>query len=143
MAGYEATIQSQWTRERTFDYLADFRGVAEWDPSITSSELQSGRAGEKGATYDVTLRAGGREMTIPYTAVEVVRPTRIRMRGETDSIVSLDTITVSESNGQVQVTYRAELELKGVRKLADPLAELALTRASNKARDGLQQKLST
>ena len=143
MANYETTVPSSWDHRRTFDYLADFRNVAEWDPSISKVSLQSGTPGAVGAVYDVTMKAVGREMTIPYTAIEVQQPDRIRMRGETDALVSLDTITVANGAERVEVNYRAELELKGARKLADPVAELVLHRASDKARDGLERKLAS
>lgn len=59
MAHYQTTVRSAWSRERTFDYLADFRRVAEWDPTIESSELTGGTPGEPGATYDVTFSLAG------------------------------------------------------------------------------------
>lgn len=139
MADYEATVPSTWDRERTFDYMADFTHVADWDPSISRAVLVSGRPGEEGATYDITVSMAGRETTIPYTAVQVVRPVRVVLRGETGAVVSTDTITVAP-NGTV--TYHAELELKGLRRPADPLAELLLARAGDKARKGLEATLA-
>ena len=140
MATYTATVPSSWSREETFAFMADFRNVAQWDPSIDRCTLVSGTPGAVGARYEVVMKTLGKETAIPYEAVEVAEPSRIVMRGETGSIVSLDTITVAADGA---VTYNAELELKGVRKVADPLAQVALTRASDKARDGLRDKLAT
>jgi hypothetical protein len=142
MADYETTIPSRWAREPTFDYMADFTNVAEWDPSISRVELVSGVAGAEGATYAVTLSVAGRETTISYTALQVVRPVRVVLRGETDAVVSTDTISVGQNGTGVSVTYHAELALKGVRRLADPLADVLLTRASEKARAGLEEVLT-
>lgn len=142
MADYKAVVPSTWSREATFDYLADFRNVAEWDPSIEKVVLTAGEPGLVGAEYDVTFTMAGRETTMPYVALLVERPERIIMRGETDAVTSIDTITVNERVEGSQVGYHAELELKGVRKLAEPVAEFALTRASNKAKDGLTEKLA-
>lgn len=141
MADYETTVPSAWNRERTFDYMADFTNVAEWDPSISRVVLVSGSRGQEGAIYDVTMSVAGRETTIPYRAVQVVRPVRIVMRGETDAVVSTDTISVTQNGGPVVVTYHAELDLKGIRRLADPLADVLLTRAGEKAREGLAETL--
>ena len=55
------------------------------------------------------------------------------------SVVSTDTITVF---ADAAVQYDAQLELKGIRKLADPLVDVVLGRASDKARDGLAAKLA-
>lgn len=143
MAHYQTTVRSALSRERTFDYLADFRRVAEWDPTIESSELTAGTAGEPGATYDVTFSLAGKQSTLPYEAVEVNSPSSIVMKAETDAVVSLDTITVEQSDDGVLVTYRAELTLKGARKIADPIADFALHRTGDKAAEQLAQRLAS
>lgn len=143
MAEFEASVPSTWTQQRTFAYLADFRCVQEWDPGISSSRLSAGAAGAQGAVYDVTFTVAGKDTTIAYTAVEVREPDRIVMRGETDSLISLDTITVSARAGRVEVHYRAELDLKGVRKVADQIANLGLRREGKKAAAGLEEKLAS
>lgn len=142
MAEFEATITSARGRVDTFRYMADFRSVAEWDPSVEGAALTSGAPGETGATYEVTFSTGRGTMTLPYVAKEVASPDRIVLRAETDSMISLDTITVSEDSGRVQVHYHAKIELKGVRKLATPFAGIALSRAGKKAAAGLTEKLS-
>jgi uncharacterized protein YndB with AHSA1/START domain len=143
MAHYQTTVRSAWSRERTFDYLADFRRVADWDPSIESSELTGGTAGEPGATYDVTFSLAGKHSTLPYEAVEVNSPSSIVMKAETDAVISLDTITVEQADEGVLVTYRAELTLKGARQLADPIADFALHRTGDKAAEQLAQRLAS
>ena len=140
MANFEATIPSTWTREKIFDYLADFRSVAEWDPSMQSATLVSGTPGEVGARYELVMSTLGRETTLVYEAIEVQRPDRIVLRCETDSLVSLDTITVSDS---AEVTYDAHLELKGLKKVAEPALQVGLVLASERAKRSLEEKLST
>lgn len=142
MAHYDATIPSTWTQEQTFDYLADFRHVAEWDPSIPEVTLVSGEPGALGATYEVWLEVLGRRTPLLYQCVELQHPQRLVFRAETDSVTSTDTITVGRGGLGTTVTYDAELDLKGVRKLAEPLAEIGLTRASERARKGLEAKLA-
>ena len=140
MATFNATIPSTWTRERTFDYLADFRTVAEWDPSMKSATLVAGSPGEVGSRYELVMSTLGRETTLVYETTEVQRPERFVMRCETDSLVSVDTITVSED---VQVTYDAHLELKGLRKVAEPAVQVGLVLASERAKLSLEEKLAT
>jgi hypothetical protein len=140
MPNFEATIPSTWTRERTFDYLADFRSVAEWDPSMQSATLVAGQPGEVGARYELVMSTLGRETTLVYEAVEVQRPERFVMRCETDSLVSVDTITVAED---AAVTYDAQLDLKGLKKVADPAMQVGLVLASERAKHSLEEKLAT
>jgi hypothetical protein len=44
-----ATVPASRSDEETFDYLADFRSTAEWDPSITKAVLLDGTPGEGSA----------------------------------------------------------------------------------------------
>ena len=142
MADYQTTVRSGRTQDETFAYLADFTNVAEWDPTISKSELTGGTAGEPGATYDVTFSFAGIDSTVPYRAEDVSPPSSIVMKADTDAMVSRDTITVDSSDEGVLVTYRAELTLKGARKLADPLADFALHRTGDKAAERLASRLS-
>lgn len=143
MAHYDATIPSAWTPEQTFDYMADFRHVAEWDPSIPEVTLIEGEPGERGTTYEVWLEVLGRKTPLLYTCVEHQRPSRLVFRAETDSVTSTDTITVDRGPTGTTLTYDAQLDLHGVRKLAEPVAEVALTRASERARAGLEVTLAS
>lgn len=143
MAHYDATIPSSWTPQQTFDYMADFRHVAEWDPSIPEVTLVEGVPGEHGTTYEVWLEVLGRKTPLLYTCVEHRRPERLVFRAETDHVTSTDTITVGIGPEGTTVTYDAQLDLHGVRKLADPVAGIALTRASDRAKAGLEVKLAS
>ncbi len=141
MARFETSVPSGRSEDQTFAYMADFRNVADWDPTISEATLTSGAPGTVGSTYDVTFAMAGQEVTLHYETVEIVPGDKIVMRAESDSMVSVDTITIRDG-GTVSVDYRAEIELKGVRKVADPLVDLALTRSGRKAADGLTAKLA-
>jgi uncharacterized protein YndB with AHSA1/START domain len=144
MASYEATVTSPRPADEVFTYLADFRSVADWDPSISESvHINADEPIAVGAMFRVTTKAAGRDVVLEYTTQELERPTKIVLRGENDSMISLDTITIAATaDGGSSVTYTAEIELKGARKLADPLMELGLHRLGDKARDGLAEKLN-
>jgi hypothetical protein len=144
MARYSATVSSTRPLDEAFAYLADFRSVAEWDPSVKSAVHVNGDDPiTVGAMFQVTIKTTLSEIVLDYTTIELERPDRIVLRGENDSMVSVDTI-VLRSNGQggAEVTYDAQLDLKGIRKLADPLLGLAFKRLGDNARDGLRDKLN-
>ncbi len=144
MANYSATVSSTRPSDEVFAYLADFRSVAEWDPSITKSVHVNGDDPIKvGAIFRVTTETTLSDVVLDYETIELDRPQTIMLRGENDTMVSLDTITIrADGHGGTEVTYDAEIELKGVRKLADPLLELGFRRLGDKARDGLRDKLN-
>ncbi|MCW3041641.1 MAG: Polyketide cyclase / dehydrase and lipid transport [Solirubrobacterales bacterium] len=143
MASYSATVPSSRAQDEVFTYLADFRSVAEWDPSITSSTHTSdGQPIQVGARFEVVTSVLGHETALTYETVELERPGKIVLRGENDACVSIDTITIAPSGTGCEVTYDAEIELKGVRKVADPLMGVALGRLGAKAKDGLREQLN-
>ena len=55
--------------------------------------------------------------------------------------MSVDEVTVEPEGAGSKVTYDAELELKGARKLAHPLVSVGFKRNSDKARSGLAERL--
>ncbi len=104
---------------------------------------QRGDPIELGAIFRVTIKTALSEVVLDYRTIELDRSNRIVLRGENNSMVSLDTITIrDDGHGGAAVTYDAKIELKGLRKLADPLLGLAFKRLGDKARDGLRGKLN-
>jgi Polyketide cyclase / dehydrase and lipid transport len=144
MASYIATVASTRSPDEAFAYIADFRSVAEWDPTVRSAvQVNDGDPLALGAIFRVTVKTALSEIVLDYQTIELQRPDRIVLRGENNSMVSLDTIVVrDDGRGGAEVTYDAKLELKGARKLADPLLGLAFKRLGNRARDGLRDRLN-
>ncbi len=145
MASYTATVSCTRSPDEVFAYLADFRSVAEWDPSVKSAVLVGADDPVAvGAIFRVTIKTTLSELVLDYTTIELDRPDRIVLRGEDKSMVSVDTIVIREDGHDgAEVTYDAQIELKGVRKLADPLLGLAFKRLGNNARDGLRAQLNS
>jgi carbon monoxide dehydrogenase subunit G len=143
MAHYNASVTSPRPPDEVFAYLADFRTVAEWDPSITeSTHINDGEPIQVGAIFRVVTKNGPSETVLEYTTVELEKPHRIKLRGENDSMISDDVITVEPDGSGSKVNYDATIELKGIRKVGDPLMQLGLKRLGDKARDGLTEKLA-
>ena len=142
MARYEATVTSPESRGAVFDYLADFRSVAEWDPSIRSARLARGEAGAPGAEFELTVHVLGRDVSMTYCAEVVDRPRRLVMVAETPTVVSRDEITFADAaGGGTAVTYSADLRLRGPLQVLDPLLRPLFSRISERARVGLAARL--
>jgi hypothetical protein len=144
MSSYTATVSSIRPPDEVFAYLADFRSVADWDPSITSSDHVSGDDPVKiGATFRVTTRTTLRDVVLEYTTTALDSPEKIVLRGENVLMVSTDTITINvKAGGGSNVTYSAKLRLKHGLALFDPLLQLGFNRLGDNARDGLNAKLN-
>ena len=80
-------------------------------------------------------------MPLEYVIVELDAPSTVVLRAESSTVVSLDTITFEASATGSVVTYDADLRLKGVLRLFDPLLAVAFRRIGDNARDGLRTVL--
>ena len=125
---------------RAFDYLADFTTTTEWDPGTVSTVRCEGDGGV-GTTYRNTSRFLGRETSLTYVVEELQPDERIRLRGENETVVSVDTMTFRSTGSGTEVTYTAEFTFKGVSRLIAPLLTPAFIRLGNEAESGLRKAL--
>jgi len=142
MPRYETSVASPWSIERAFHYLADLEHFADWDPGVTRAVRVAGDGPGEGAAFDVTVKGVGKDMTLRYVTVVHSPPRRLEVEARTSSLVSYDVMTL-EDRGQdgCVVTYAAELNLRGVRSVANPLLGLAFKRIGDRAAVGLRRAL--
>ena len=144
MPHYETRVRSPWPAGRAFEYMCDLEHFAEWDPGVKRASRVAGAAPGVGATYDVTVSAVGRDLTLRYETVEIDPPSRVEVRAETAALRSIDMITVEEDpGGGCIVTYDATLSLKGLLRFGDPLLGLAFRRIGDRAAAGLRAALES
>lgn len=68
---------------------------------------------------------------LTYTLTELTDD-RVVFVGENDTARTVDTITVTPANGGgSEITYHADLELRGAAKLATPLAKIGFEKLGN------------
>lgn len=146
MARYRTTVSSTLTVDEAFDYLRDFATIAEWDPGVAEAELIAGDAGEVGARYRVDTVLFGRVTPLEYAiVVDVQAPDgtrRVDLRAENDDFISYDVITVTHRDTGCDVTYDADLALKGVRRLFDPGLRVLFQVIGRRAEGGLRRALN-
>lgn len=143
MSNYTGTVESPKPVEQVFRYMADFSNTSDWDPNITAATVTS--AGDPvavGATFHVVQGSGLTKVELDYETIELVDGRKVVLRSETDSLVSIDTITVAPKGSGSEVTYDVDIELKGARKLAEPVMAVMLKRIGDQARKGLQEQLA-
>ena len=141
MARYVDTVNSPWLPDAAFAYMADARNFAEWDPGVKSSTLVRGDEPGPGAAFEVIVNAGPRAMTLTYEIVEWEPPRRLVLRAETRSIRSNDTVLIDATTSGSAVTYDAELNLRGMLRLFDPLLGLSFRKIGDRAAAGLRRVL--
>jgi carbon monoxide dehydrogenase subunit G len=139
---YRASLDTAWTPEEAFAYLSDFSTSAEWDPGVVEAERVSGATAGDGAEFRLVAKFLGRKTPLTYRVVEYVPPAAVTFVGENASVISHDRITFEATSGGTRVTYDAELTLKGLLRLADPLIALAFNRVGDRALAGLSEVLA-
>lgn len=143
MARYVVHVRTPMPRAEAFAYMADLTNFAEWDPGVDRVEQVEGDGAGPGAAFDVAVKVPFRTMTLRYKTVAYDVPsTTATVVAENGLLTSKDTITVeADSDGSI-VTYDAELKLKGLFGLSDPLLNLTFNQIGDRAAAGLVEALS-
>jgi hypothetical protein len=143
MPRFVGTVCTPKAREEAFDYLADFSSVAQWDPTVTEARKLDEGPPALGTRFRVVVRALGRETPYTYEIVELRRPELVRLRAETSAVISLDTITFAGGAAGTEVTYDAELRLKGAMRLLALPMRFGFDRLAENAKAGLERELGS
>lgn len=137
MARYVTTVRSPWSAADAFEFMADARNFATWDPGVSSSVLVEGDEPGLGAAYDVKVTG----TTLRYETTEFEGPDRVVLHADSTILSSHDIVTVVETPEGCEVTYDVELKLKSLLGLVDPLLGLAFGRIGDRASAGLESAL--
>ena len=143
MARFVTHVRSPLPVDEAFDYMSDLTNFARWDPGVRRVDQVVGAGPGRGSEYDVEVDGIGGTMTLRYRVTSHRPPREVVAEASTSLLRSYDQITVSptETDGSV-VTYDAELTLRGVLALADPLLGPVFDRIGRKAEKGLVEALN-
>ncbi|MEM7276363.1 MAG: SRPBCC family protein [Actinomycetota bacterium] len=138
MARYVVHVRSPLPPEEAFDFMADLRNFAEWDPGVIKATQVRGDGPGPDTAFDVVVNGVPKPLKLTYEVTSYERPTVVVAKAESSTLTSLDRITVAADDeaGSI-VTYDAELTLNGVLGLFDPVLGLAFKRIGDKAAAGL------
>lgn len=123
-----------------FGYLSDFTTTAEWDPGTVRTVRQAGDGGV-GTVYLNTSTFRGRTTELTYVVDELVDQRLIRLRGENETVVSVDTLTFRAVASGTEVAYGVEFTFKGASRFVAPLLTPTLERLGNDAEAGIREAL--
>jgi hypothetical protein len=141
MARYTVSVDTPMPADEAFTFMADLRNFAQWDPGVTNVEQLEGEGPGADGVFDVMVKGVPNDLVLRYHTTEFDPSTRVVARAESKLLASLDTITVSPTDGGSIVTYDAELTLNGPLKLADPVLKLMFGRIGDRAASGLVEAL--
>lgn len=148
MGHYRTTVRTEAAPQAAFAFLADFRSILQWDPTVAEAELVAGDAGEVGARYRVVVGYPPLAVALEYDTLTCLPPLQdagvLELRAENSDVISHDVITfVPLDDGGCEVTYDADLQPKGYRKLFDPVFSAMMQLIGSRASGGLRRSLTS
>ena len=141
MARYLVHVRTPMPPADAFDYMADLRNFATWDPGVDRVDQVRGDGGGPDAAFDVAVKVVGRSVSLRYDTVTYDAPTTVAF-AESSVLTSRDTITVAPDGSGSIVTYDAVLKLKGPLGVADSLLARTFQRIGDRAAAGLVTALA-
>lgn len=142
MARFVDAIDLPVPPEAAFDYLADFHRTPEWDPSVAEAERIGRGPSRRGSRFRVVASFLGRRVPLEYRITGHERPHRLVLEGGDGSLRAVDEITFAPRAGGTRVTWEARLTLRGLRRVADPLLDLAFQIVGRRAARGLRERFA-
>lgn len=141
MARYVTKVLTDRPPDEVFDYMADLRHLAQWDPGTSKVVQIEGDGGGPGTVFDVTARNGIRDITLRYVCETYSRPEHLVVVATSRLFRAEDQIRVAPSPRGTILTYEAELRLRGPLAIADPLLQRSFNRIGDRAAAGLLEVL--
>ena len=139
---YRKTIEVPCSPGEAFDYVSDFSHVAEWDPAVVESRaLGDDSRIDVGSRFELIGLFRGNRQRFEYIVTELEEGRRISLLGDGEKARSRDEISVADVDGKTQITYEADISLKGVRRAAEPFLGRMFRRMGDDALEGLRRKL--
>jgi hypothetical protein len=145
MANFSTTIRTPLRPAPAFDYMADARHFAEWDPGTLGVVQVTGEGASPESVFDVEVKGVVGSTTFRYRTTGFEPPERVRLEATTRMFTAIDVIEVAEltpgQDGSL-VTYSAELRLNGPLAVFDAPLGIAFRRIGARAAEGLARALA-
>jgi carbon monoxide dehydrogenase subunit G len=134
-------IQVSVPRQEAFAYVAEFANSADWDPGIAAGKKVTEGPVREGTEFEIVALFRGKRQPFHYL-VSVFEPERrLVLSGEGEKARSLDEITFEASGAGTRIVYVADIKLKGVARVAEPLLGRTMNRMADDALAGLKSVL--
>lgn len=126
----------------TFAFLSAFENTPTWDPGTPEVEKRTAGPVAVGSKFHAVAEFRGKRQPIDYVVTEM-SDSRIQLRGENKTVISVDTIDVTPKGTGSEVHYKAEFTLKGIAKLATPFVAPMFEKLGDPAADGMRKQLDS
>lgn len=129
--------------DEVFAFVGDFANTKDWDPGVRDARnLTDGPIGV-GTRYAVDVVFNGRTLPMIYEVAEWDPPNRVVLRGEGSTVTAVDDIGFESTAGGTRIRYSADLRLRGVLRLVEPLFKGRFEEIGRAAMEGMRRSLET
>ncbi len=135
------TVQTPWTAEKVFAYMADLTNLPLWDPGVHKVTQIGGSEPGLDAAFEVTVDGFSGPMTLTYVVTSFVRPERFRVKAEHDLLASNDETAIVSNDDGCTVTYSAELILAQSVGITDDAFSKTFEILASRAAHGLAEAI--
>jgi hypothetical protein len=145
MATFHTSLWIPRSPADVFAFVSDFRNAPKWDPRTYSAVMVTGEPIRLGSRFELqgglltkSVHAELPEIlrgndALPYEIVELDPPRVVAFRGETKTTRYHDRIQLSAEDGGTRLVYDAELTLKGLLEIAEPVFQLLFEKIGSDA----------
>ena len=138
MIKLQETASTSLSVADAFAHVGEFANIQEWDPGVISSTKTSDQPTAVGTVYALDVLNGGRKMAMQYRVTAFDADRRLVVEGSGGMVKAIDTIEFEPSPDGTKVTYKAELSLTGIARLAEPFMKGRFAEIGRSAGDGLR-----
>jgi carbon monoxide dehydrogenase subunit G len=122
-------------------YLSDFRTTEQWDPHTVRCSREDTGPVAVGSRFTNVQRIGPVRSSFEYHVVDLDPGRSIRLASSSSSVDLTDTMTFTGDENRAEVTYVAELELKGPARFAEPVMRRLMNRIGDEGARGMAEAL--
>lgn len=134
-------IQVAVSQDEAFAYVADFAKAADWDPGIAEGRKVSDGPVRAGTEFEIVALFRDKRQPFGYRVTTFEPSRRLVLVGESEKARSVDEITFEPSGNGTRIRYVADIRLKGVARVAEPLLARTMNRMADDALAGLKSVL--
>jgi dehydrogenase/reductase SDR family protein 12 len=129
--------------DEAFAFASDFSNAERWDPGVRESRREAGAAAGVGATYRLIVMFRKTSLPMTYRITEFDPPNTVVLHGEGSTVRAVDEIRFERTGrDRTRITYRADLQMRGLLVLFEPFLRGAFDRMGKRAVAGLRDALN-
>ena len=124
--------------DEVFGLVGDFANAEVWDPGVEESRAITEGPVRVGSRYELTVVFNGRRLPMTYEVTAFDPSRRVELVGTGSTVDARDDIRFEATDEGTRILYMADLRLKGVLRVAEPLLRSKFEQVGRRAMEGMR-----